>query len=228
WGWNEGRQVGTSGAAEILSPVQIPGLTDIVAAEGGQAYSVALTAPVDSPLSDGFDGGLAGWTVKGRLRLDDLRGSPVGSAPSARSSGTNRKAGAWRPLPVEQRSVCASAWVRVVSVGKKTTLLRLREASGGGIAQLQLAPSGALRVRSDLAAVASGTGVALPFGEWRRIDICTRHEPGVADRVSVLVDGRMVGNWAWTTAPSAQVQIGSVRRSTATVNYDDVVVTATP
>ena len=228
WGWNEGRQVGTSGAAEILSPVQIPGLTDIVAAEGGQAYSVVLTAPVDALLSDDFDAGLAGWTVKGKLRVDDLRGSPAGSAPSARSSGTNRKAGAWRPLPVEQRSVCASTWVRVVSVGKKTTLLRLRDASGGGIAQLQLAPSGALRVRSDLDAAASGTGAALPLGEWRRIDICTRHDPGAVDRVSVLVGGLPVGSWAWTTAPAAQVQIGSVRRSTAMVNYDDVVVTATP
>lgn len=228
WGWNEGRQVGTSGAAEILSPVQIPGLTDIVAAEGGQAYSVALTAPINTLLSDGFDAGLSGWTVKGRLRLDDLRGSPVGSAPSARSSGTNRKAGAWRALPGELQSACVSTWVRPVSVGKRTTLLRLRGVSGGGIAQLQLGPRGALRVRSDLDAVASGTGVALPFGEWRRIDLCTSHAPGAVDRVSVLVGGLPVGEWAWTTAPAAQIQIGSLRRSTATVNYDDVVVTATP
>ncbi len=226
WGWNEGHQVSSSGAAEILSPVQVPGLTDIVAAEGGQAYSVALTAPVDAVLSDGFDAGLDSWTVKGRLRLDTSRSSPVGSTPSARASGTNRKAGAWRLLPAEQSNTCIGAWIRPVSVVKKTTLLRLRDATGAGIVQLQMTPSGALRARSDIGATTSGMGVTLPWGEWRRVDLCTRHGQGATDQVSVLVGGLPVGQWAWTTAPVDQIQIGSVRRTTATFNLDDVVVTA--
>jgi alpha-tubulin suppressor-like RCC1 family protein len=225
WGWNQGHQVSTSGAAEVLSPVQVPGLTDIVAAEGGQAYSVALTAPVEALLSDGFDAGLASWTVKGKLRLDTSRSSPVGSTPSARASGTNRKAGAWRSLLAEQSAACLSAWVRPASVGKKTTLLRLRDATGAGVAQLQISPRGALRVRSDVDGVSSGMGVTLPWGQWRRLDLCTRHGQGAVDQVSVLVGGLSAGQWAWTTAPVSEIQIGSVRRTTATVNIDDVLVT---
>ena len=52
WGWNVNHQVSSSAAGEIYSPVEVPGLTDVVAAGGGQAYSVALTEPVDALLTD--------------------------------------------------------------------------------------------------------------------------------------------------------------------------------
>ena len=103
-----------------------------MAAEGGQAYSVVLTAPPAPVLSDGFDTGFRAWTVKGELRLDPLRGSPIGSAPSARGSGANRKSGAWRALPVEQQSACLGAWVRPGSVGERPPCCGFEESRAPG------------------------------------------------------------------------------------------------
>jgi hypothetical protein len=223
WGWNENHQVSTSSAGEIYSPVEVPGLTDVVVAGGGQAFSVVLTQPVDALLFDGFDGGLSAWTVTGRLRLDDLRRSPVGTAPSVRASVTQRKTGAWRPLPAAQDDVCLGAWVRWVSAGRTTSVLRLRDAAGVGVAQVQVTPSGSLRARSEIAAVSAGTGTSLPAGTWRRVEICSRHGLGASDSVSVRVGGVEVGSWPWTTAQVSQVQIGSLRKTTVTMNLDDVV-----
>ena len=223
WGWNDGKQVNSS-SSDVLSPYQVPGLTDVVAAGGGQAFSVALTKPVDAILSDGFDEGLTAWTVTGRLRLDDLRKSPVGTAPSVRASVTQRKAGAWRSLPDAQYHVCLGAWVRRDTVGKTTTLLRLRDAAGIGVAQLQVTPNGSLRASSEIDAVSADVGASLPAGTWRRVEICSRHDQGASDSVSVRVGGVEVGSWPWTTAQVSQVQIGSLRKTTVTMNLDDVVV----
>ena len=95
WGWNDGRQVNSTGS-NVLNPYLVPGLTDVAVAGGGQAYTVVLTEPVDALLSDGFDNGLANWTVTGKLRTDAVRSSPVGDAPSVRAAVTNRRAAAVR------------------------------------------------------------------------------------------------------------------------------------
>jgi hypothetical protein len=114
--------------------------------------------------------------------------------------------------------------VRWESAGKTTTLLRLRDAAGVGVAQLQVTPNGALRARSEIDPVSASTGTTLPSGTWRRVEICSRHDQGASDSVSVRVGGVEVGSWPWTTAQVSQVQIGSLRKTTVTMNLDDVVV----
>jgi alpha-tubulin suppressor-like RCC1 family protein len=224
WGWNETHQVNGSASAAVVNPYEVPGLTDVVAAGGGQAYSVALTHPVTALLSDGFDNGLTNWTVTGRLRVDTTRSSPAGDAPSVRASVTNRKAGAVRPLPQSSDGVCARVWVRPGSASKTTTLLALRESSGTGIAQLQVTPNGSLMVRDDIDNVSADTGTTLAFQQWRQIELCTSHLQGGSDQVRVLVGGSEVGTWQWTTATVGQVQIGSLTKTSAAFNLDDVAV----
>jgi alpha-tubulin suppressor-like RCC1 family protein len=224
WGWNEGHQVNTSSAASVLNPYQVPGLTDVVAAGGGQAYSVALTRPIDAVLADGFDNGLAGWTVTGKLRLDTSRSSPVGDVPSVRAALRDRKGGAVRSLPQETSAACARVWVRPVSAAKTTTLLALREGSGANVALLNVSPSGSLIVRSTVAGMAATTGATLASGKWQQIQLCSHHDQGASDSVSVSVGGVEVGTWSWATSTIGQVQIGSTKKTTATFNLDDVAV----
>jgi hypothetical protein len=224
WGWNEGRQVNGSASSAIVNPYEIPNLTDVVAAGGGQAYSVALTNPVTDLLSDGFDNGLAGWSVSGKLRVDSKRSSPVGDAPSVRASVTNRRAGAVRSLPQSADGACARAWVRPVSAGTTTTLLGLRDSGGVGVAQLQLAPDGTVVAYSNIDGVSADTGATLAFGKWRQIQLCTSHLQGGSDHVSVSVGGSVVGTWSWTTTSVGEVQIGSLRKTTVAMNLDDLAV----
>lgn len=222
WGWNEFQQVNTSADDTIENPFQVSGVTDVVAAGGGQAYSFALTEPEAAVLSDGFDTGLSNWTVTGRLKVDNTRWSPVGEAPSVRASVTSRKAGAVRPLPNNLDDACAQAWVRPVSAGTVSALVALRDSSGALIAQLQLRPNGALRARSDIDKVTAAAGAKLPFNQWSKIELCTSNS--ATDTVSVSVGGVEVGSWNWTTTAAGQVQVGSLKKSTVTVNIDDVAV----
>lgn len=226
WGWNEGRQVNASGS-NVLSPYEVPGVSDVVVAGGGQAYSVALTEPVAAVLSDGFDAGLANWTVTGKLQVDDTRAAPGGQLPSVRAAlKTPRRAGAVRSLPAEQTSGCYSGWIRPVSTSTATTLLRLRATGGSGIAQVQLLPSGELRVVSELGGGTVDTGVNLAFSQWRQVSLCSRHEVGDADAVRLEVGGVEVDTWAWPTSPIGQIQIGSLKKTMAVYNLDDVAVTS--
>jgi alpha-tubulin suppressor-like RCC1 family protein len=225
WGWNEGRQVNGSASPAVVNPYEVPGLSDVVAVGGGQAYSAALTQPVNALLSDGFDNGLANWTVTGKLRVDDLRTSPIGNKPSVRAAVKSRRAGAVRALPQEVSDACARAWVRPVSAGTVTTLLGLRDSSGVGIASVQLAPSGAVHVRSDIDGVSADTGASLAFSEWAQLELCMHLDQGASDSVSVSVGGVDVGTWQWTTAMAGQVQIGTLKKTTAVFNLDDLAVT---
>ncbi|MFL6181678.1 MAG: hypothetical protein ACJ73J_05165 [Actinomycetes bacterium] len=224
WGWNEGHQVNGSTSAAVVNPYEVPGLTDVVSAGGGQAYSVALTKPVTALLSDGFDAGLTNWAVTGKLRVDTTRSSPAGDPPSVRAAVTSQRAGAVRALPQSADAACARVWVRPVSAGTTTTLLELRDASGNGIAELQLASDGQLRARSDIDSVDASTGVTLPFGQWRELELCSSHLQGANDHVTVSVGGNQVGSWSWTTATVGQVQIGSLKKVTAAFNLDDLAV----
>ena len=224
WGWNEGRQVNSSGS-NVLNPYEVPGLTDVAVAGGGQAYSVVLTNPVDALLSDGFNNGLANWTVTGRLRVDTGRSSPVGDAPSVRAAVKMRKAAAVRSLPEETPAACVEAWVRPVSAGKVTTVLRLRDSLGVGIAQVQLSPSGEVLARSDIGAVTESTGTSVAFGQWTRLRLCSFYGEAVPGEVSVSVGGVEAGTWTWSTTPIGQIQIGSLKRTTTVYNLDDLTVT---
>jgi hypothetical protein len=231
WGWNAGRQVSTSSATSVLSPVVMPGLAGVTLASGGQSYSVAVAGdtspppPPDDPiLTDGFDSGLSAWTVTGSLTLDSTAGSPSGTPPSVRASGSAAAAGAWRSLPAAEDTVCLQAWVRRESVSTTTTLLRLRTSTGSGIAALRVTSTGELRARSEISTANASAGATLAAGTWRQVALCVDHVAGGGGRVSVEVAGAQTGSWAWPTAPTSQVQVGSLSSFTATFNVDDVVV----
>jgi alpha-tubulin suppressor-like RCC1 family protein len=231
WGWNAGRQVSTSSATSVLSPVVVPGLSGVTLASGGQSYSVAVAGdtspppPPDDPiLTDGFDSGLSAWTVTGPLTLDSTAGAPSGTPPSVRASGSAAAAAAWRSLPAAEDAVCMEAWVRRESVSTTTTLLRLRTTTGSGIAALRVTSTGELRARSEISTANASAGATLAAGTWRQVALCVDHVAGGGGRVFVEVAGVQTGSWAWPTAPTGQVQVGSLSSFTATFNVDDVVV----
>jgi hypothetical protein len=230
WGWNEGRQVNASTTSAVLSPVRVSGLTGVELASGGQAFSVAVASatteppPPDDPiLSDTFSSGLSAWTRSGSITLDATTGSPVGSAPSLRATGSGTAASARRSLPAAEYQACMSAWVTRESLTTTTTLLRLRTSTGAGVVALRVTATGQLRARSEVNGSSASAGT-LPTGTWRLLELCSRNNQGATDQVWVRVDGTQTGTWSWPTAPVGQVQIGSQTNFTGAFNVDDVVV----
>ena len=113
-----------------------------------------------------------------------------------------------------------------MSAGQATTVLRLRDSLGGGIAQLQLSASGEVLARSDIDAVTESTGTTVAFDQWARWQLCSAYSEGAPGEVSVSIGGVGVGSWNWSTAPIGQIQIGSLKKTTTVYNLDDLTVTA--
>jgi hypothetical protein len=175
-------------------------------------------------LTDGFDSGLSQWNVVGGLGVDNSTFPPTGSAPSVRADVTDGRAAAWRALATPVDSACITASVNRGSIGSKSSLLRLRDATSTGIAQVLVAPNGALRVNDEITGATAKVRTTLAVNQWYRLTLCTQTGGG-PDEVSLRLDGAPLRNWLWATAPVGEVQIGSQRSTTASWNLDDVVVT---
>jgi hypothetical protein len=224
WGENSTRQTSNTTTDIVKSPFKVSGLSNVVEVSGGQAYSVALTAPAAPLLTDGFDSGLSQWHVVGALGVDNSTFPPTGTAPSVRADVTDGRAAAWRTLATPVDSACITASVNRGPIGTKTSLLRLRDTASSGIAQVLVAPNGALRVSDEVTGITAKVRTTLSANQWYRLTLCTQTGGG-PDEVSLRLDGAPLRNWLWTTAPVGEVQIGSQRSTTATWNLDDVVVT---
>lgn len=211
-----------------MTPYTVPNLTGIVAAAGGQTYSVVLQSATSGPgpvLVDGFDTGLSAWTGGGAFRLDSTLAPPGGAAPSLRAALTDRRASAWRVLPQSLDRGCASVEVRLESVTTGVGLLRLRSSTGVGVAEVAVARNRTLRLRSELTGTVVGMSQKVPLNQWHRVGVCVVNDAGNGDELAVTYDGVELGVAAATAAPVGQIQIGSARRATAVFNLDDVEVT---
>src|SRR5207245_230185 len=96
-------------------------------------------------LSDGFDNGLAGWTVV-NAGLDQTRAPPSGSAPSVRVAPNNQAADIQHSLPSTQPRVCLSAQVSVGTLPStgSVVLLKLRTAAKASVARVVVTSAGRL------------------------------------------------------------------------------------
>jgi hypothetical protein len=66
----------------------------------------------------------------------------------------------------------------------------------------------------------------LTFNAWSELTLCVSN--GTSGAITLLLDGIEVGSWTANTGTRAitQIQLGDSSTRTATVNWDDLVVTA--
>ena len=177
--------------------------------------------------TDGFDAGLGQWPDRSKTAtLDSATAPPGGAAPSLRLTAKNAAAYARHALGTTYGSICTAAWVDATSVSKKpVTLIAFRNASNKAIGRLQVDPTGALSVRSDVAGTTRATSGVLPLGTWGRVDVCVT--TGATGSWSVWLNGTSVLQ-AWSanngTSAVGTVQLGDESVKTFTINGDDVVV----
>ena len=213
-----------------------PGATytyDVTASDGtnvGDASPMSdpVTVATSQPgviLSDGFDGGLTGWSGVVRMAVDATRFAPGGTAPSVRGSVTSQSASAWRALPSTETNVCYSAQLRVESRSTVFAPIRFRTATGGALARVTLTAGGLVRVRNDETGTLYSSSASLPVGAWHRVGLCV-DVAGAAGQLQATYDGAVVGTWVSNTgsAPVGRIQIGTSEASTVAFNVDDVLV----
>jgi hypothetical protein len=200
---------------------------------GGLAllFAIILRSPVPvqasavSVFADGFEtGNLTAWTTsKGLVAQQALAftGSWAGRAITSGSAGY-----ASNTLAVPRTDVTLSARVDVVSTASTLTLLRLRTASGSGIASVKVNKTGKLVLRNEVGAVNVATTTILDFGTWY---VVTLHVvvAGTTSTVEVSLDGTTALSRTMSLGTSAigRLLIGTTGSVTGDVAFDDVVAT---
>ncbi len=176
-------------------------------------------------LVDDFSGGLAGWSLTGPFMLDAAAGS--NGAPSARAAVAGTAADGRRSLSSSAIEACATVDVRVTTVAGSTryALMKLRNLVGSSMARVEVSAAGQLYVRADVVGTSYTVGRNLPFGSWHRVTLCV--SAGASGSLRLTVDGNVSGSWNADTGtqPLASIQLGDNSARTATVNWDDLVVT---
>ena len=247
------RDGGTTAIGQVVSSSANPTFSDLGLASGSQhtweveAFDGTNTGP-RSPasaaitiagggtgptelLSIDFAAGLAGFTGVTRLTVDNTQGSPTDAAPSARvavvsQSGTGRVA-----LTATTMQSCTSVDVQVgaVSGTERYALIKLRNSAGNSLGRVQIDSALRLSVRADVsgATLNTTTPATLALNTWSRVTLCALVAGGTSGQLSLRLNGVTIGTWAADTgtSPLANIQVGDNDARTATVNWDDLVVT---
>ena len=196
-----------------LSPTSDP----VTIAEGGGGGGPLL--------DDDFSGGLAGWSTTGAFDLDTSTGSTA--APSARVALAGNSAQGRRSLSATATNSCSAVDVRVTNISgsAKYTLMKLRTSGGSSVARVEVSSSQRLFVRADVAGPRFNVGRTMSFGSWHRLTLCV--DVGPSGSLTLDLDGTRIGSWNANTGnqPVATLQLGDTAARTATVNWDDVLVT---
>jgi len=193
------------------------------------AWSDPVTVPVGNPplLQSDFSNGLSGWSPVVNMGLDSTRFPPGSTAPSIRSVMSDQAGNATAQLAATAPAVCAQANVLVATLTSPTlSLLRLRSAGGTSIGRVYVNSSGFLAVRADITGAVMTSSTRLPFGSWNLVRICGRTGPSGSWQIAL--NGVSAGSWSASngTADFGRIQIGDADPRTATLNLDDVLVTA--
>jgi alpha-tubulin suppressor-like RCC1 family protein len=177
-------------------------------------------------LESDFSNGLSGWSVNGSVTADASQGS--GSAPSIRVAVAGARADARRSWSGSPDAVCAAVDVRVASMSGSYwyTLVRLRSSTGSSVARVEVNRWRGLSVRVDTTGTRLSVSPRLTFNAWSELTLCVSN--GASGAITLLLDGIEVGSWTANTGTRAitQIQLGDSSTRTATVNWDDLVVTA--
>ena len=176
-----------------------------------------------------FSAGITGFTGVTRLTVDNTLGSPTDAPPSARVAVVNESGTGQIALTATAMQSCTSVDVRVASVSgtARYALIKLRNAAGASIGRLQIDSARRLSVRADIPGTMFTTTTVLAINAWNRITLCASVGSGTSGQLSLRVNGTPLGSWATNTGTSAlaRIQVGDNDARTATVNWDDLVVT---
>jgi alpha-tubulin suppressor-like RCC1 family protein len=185
---------------------------------------VTVQAGPPTIFSDDFGNGLAGWS-SANVTVDQTRFPPAGAAPSIRAASTSSAAWATHTLAGAPSAPCVQADVNLASLSTPAVLLRFRSASAG-VARVYLTASRMLALRADGSGQTFISSTPLPVGAWHHVQLCTT--VGTSASLSAWLDGTQVltATSSTGTAPIATLQVGDTTNVTATVNYDNVVVTS--
>lgn len=180
-------------------------------------------------LSVDFAAGLTGFTGVTRLVVDNTLGSPTDAPPSARVAVTNQSGTGQVALTATAMQSCTSVDVRVAAVSgtARYALIKLRNTAGGSIGRVQIDSARRLSVRADLPGTMFSTTSVLALNAWNRITLCASVGSGTSGQLSLRLNGTTLGTWATNTGTTAlaRIQVGDNDARTATVNWDDLVVT---
>ncbi|MBI5087597.1 MAG: hypothetical protein HZB15_01640 [Actinobacteria bacterium] len=183
--------------------------------------------PPSELVSIDFTAGLVGFTGVTRLSIDNTMGSTTDAPPSARVAVTNQSGTGQIALSSTATQACASVDVRVSSISgtERYALIKLRNAAGASIGRVQVDSSRRLSVRADVSGTTLSTPATLTLNAWSRISLCV--SVATAGSLELRVNGTTVGTWSANTgtSPLARIQVGDNDPRTATVNWDDLVVT---
>jgi alpha-tubulin suppressor-like RCC1 family protein len=213
-------QVRASDGANLgpLSPSSEP----TVIAGGGTGPTVLL--------ANDFSTGVTAVLGAVRLSVDNSVGSPTDAAPSVRVAVTAQSGTGQLALTSTAPQACTAIDVRITSIGgtAQYALIKLRNAAGNSIGRVQVNSARRLSVRGDISGTTFTTTRTLAAGAWDRITLCVSVASGTSGQLQLRVNDATVGTWATDTgtSPLSRVQVGDNDPRTATVNWDDVVVTS--
>ncbi|MCU1358737.1 MAG: regulator of chromosome condensation [Ilumatobacteraceae bacterium] len=185
--------------------------------------------PPTELVSIDFSAGLSGFTGVTRLAVDDTMGSPTDAAPSAKVGVVNQTGTGQVALATNATQACTSVDVRVASVTGTDlySLIKLRSATGASIGRVQISTAGKLSVRADVSGAVLATTATVAVNAWNRITLCVAVGAGTTGQLQLRLNGTTLNTWAANTgtSPLAKIQVGDNDARTATVNWDDLVVT---
>jgi hypothetical protein len=83
-------------------------------------------------------------------------------------------------------------------------------------------------VRADIPGTTFTTTTVLAVNAWNKLTLCVSTGAGTAGQLQLRVNGVAAGTWATNTgtSPLARIQVGDNDARTATVNWDNLVVTS--
>ena len=176
--------------------------------------------------SDGFGNGLRKWTRTGDVSIASGAGMP---APSALLRASDGKTYATHRFGDTYTTACASAWVRLNSLGgDAVALLRFRGPGDSGISRLSVESNRELFLRNDRKGGVRLSGERLPLGEWHEIELCTHI--GAKGTISLYLDGTKILGWNQRLGDRriAAIHLIENDKKTFSLNVDGVLVDGAP
>ena len=176
--------------------------------------------------SDGFSNGLRKWRRTGDVSIASGAGKP---APSALLRASGDTTFATHRFDNTYATACASAWVRVNSLGSgAVALLRFRGPGDSGISRVSVESNRELFVRNDRKGGVRLSGERLPLGEWHEIELCTH--VGAKGTISLYLDGTKIVGWKQGLGDRriAAIHLIENEAKTFSLNVDSMLVDRAP
>ena len=239
----------SSAFTDCTSPVRHVGLSDgehsvevrAVDAAGNVDATPATatwTVAADTLLADGFEEGLAAWSVRtggdGTVGVQgDVVESGVAAARLSASSTAGSLSALRRTFTQGQQRLTVAADVRVAkegASGANVPLLRLFDDSGARVLSLYRQNVAGNKVYVSYGGSAPLTKALLPLSTWARVEVSVSLAGAGSSEVVVRVDGVVVHSSTAATVASAirTVQLGNETARQAFELYADDVLVARP